>query len=253
MPCEHNRELLGAYFDGELDVQARRDVAAHLQACADCATALAEIGRVSGQLAAVGRERPPRRLRSRIVAALAKAEAPRTSWIAWRLDARATALMRQAAGLILACGLTALATALVFSRAEQSKQLEGEIVSAHIRSLLQDSPIQVASADTHTVKPWFTGRLDFSPPVKDLTPEGFQLVGGRVDYIGERRVAALVYRRHLHVVTVFLWPSLAGELAPHHEAHNGYNVLTWKKGGIAYWAVSDLNEEELRLLQGLLA
>jgi anti-sigma factor RsiW len=131
--------------------------------------------------------------------------------------------------------------------------LEREIVSAHVRSLLQESPIQVASSDTHAVKPWFNGRVDFSPPVKDLTAEGYPLVGGRVDYIGERRVAALVYRRHRHVVNVFLWPSgNTGEVAARSDAFKGYNVLVWTSDDITYWAVSDLPGDELRQLQTFL-
>ena len=210
MPCERNRELLGAYHDHELDLAARRAVATHLQSCAACTAAMAEISGVSRQLAAAGRQQPPERLRSRILAALARVDSPATSWAAWSLHFPRSGLALQAAVLLLACALTAFATAVVLSRAEQTKQLDGEIVAAHVRFLLQDSPIQVASSNSHTVKPWFNGRLDFSPPVKDLTPEGFQLVGGRVDYVGGRRVAALVYRRRLHVVTVFLWPTLGG-------------------------------------------
>ena len=135
---------------------------------------------------------------------------PASAWGPWRLDLYCSGITGQAAVLLVACALSAFATAVVLSRAENTKRLDGEVVAAHVRSLLQDSPIQVASSDTHTVKPWFSGRLDFSPPVKDLTPEGFQLIGGRVDYIGGNRVATLVYRRHLHVVTVFCGQAEAG-------------------------------------------
>jgi anti-sigma factor RsiW len=169
------------------------------------------------------------------------------------LGVHAPGLLRQAAVLAIACGLTALATTMILSRAENGTLVEREVVSAHLRSLLQESPIQVASSDTHAVKPWFSGRVDFSPPVKDLTAEGFPLLGGRVDYIGGRRVAALVYRRNLHIVNVFLWPSdNRGEVVPRVDALKGYNVLLWNNGGLTYWAVSDLNGDELRQLQSLL-
>ena len=119
-----------------------------------------------------------------------------------------------------------------------------------MRSLLQESPIQVASSEAHTDKPWFAGRLEFAPSVKDLTAEGFPLAGARLDYIGDRRVAALVYHRRLHVVNVFEWPATDGaDSAPRDFVHKGYNVVSWGKGGIAYWAISDLNIGELRLLQ----
>ena len=104
-----------------------------------------------------------------------------------------------------------------------------------------------------TVKPWFTGRVDFAPEVKDLTAEGFPLLGGRLDYVGERRVGALVYRRNGHVVTVFMWPvGTTARAAPQSLVQKGYNLLTWSKDGVAFWAVSDLNAGELRQLQSLL-
>jgi len=253
MQCERARELLDAYHDQELDSRERREVARHLETCPDCSAIAGEIRRVSQQLAAVGHEPVSKELRARITAALAKADAQSSSRLTRMLGVHAPGLMRQAAVLAFACGLTALATTMILSRAEKSALLEREVVSAHLRSLLQESPIQVASSDTHAVKPWFSGRVDFSPPVKDLTEQGFPLLGGRVDYIGGRRVAALVYRRNLHVVNVFLWPSdNGGEVAPRGDALKGYNVLLWNSGGITYWAVSDLNRDELRQLQSLL-
>jgi anti-sigma factor RsiW len=253
MQCESNRELLGAYLDQELDPAERRDVAAHLAMCTHCGAATEEIGSVSRQLAAMGRERPPSELRSRILAALATDGTQSPSWTTKLLRMRQSGLVRQAAVLAFACALTAVATAVLFSSSERNTLLAREVLSAHVRSLLQDSPFQVASSDTHTVKPWFSGRTDFSPAVKDLTAEGFQLLGGRIDYIGERRVAALVYRRRQHVVNVFLWPTTgAGELVPHHDTLKGYNLLAWNSGGMTYWAVSDLTGEELQQLQALL-
>jgi anti-sigma factor RsiW len=155
--------------------------------------------------------------------------------------------------VVLACVLTAAATVLVMSRMDGTANLEREVVAAHVRSLLQDSPIQIASSDAHTVKPWFGGRLEFAPTVKDLAAEGFPLAGGRLDYIGGRRVAALVYHRRLHVINVFLWPSAsAADSAPVSVVDRGYNIVTFTRGGIVYWVISDLNMAELRLLQSLL-
>src|SRR5262249_39585504 len=148
---------------------------------------------------------------------------------------------------------TSAATVLVVSRVDQAALLERDVFAAHVRSLLQDSPTQVASSDSHTVKPWFAGRLEYAPAVKDLAAEGFPLAGARLDYVGERRVAALAYRRRLHVISVFVWPSNdAADSAPHAVAYRGYNLLTWSRGGTAYWAISDLNMNELRQLQALL-
>ena len=130
---------------------------------------------------------------------------------------------------------------------------ENDIVSAHIRSLLQDSPIQIASSDSHTVKPSFNGRIDFAPDVKDLTAEGFPLAGGRLDYIADRRVGAIVYRRRIHVVNVFMWPAANAESRPpQFETVKGYNLMSWSRSGVTYWAISDLNAGELRQLQSLM-
>jgi anti-sigma factor RsiW len=253
MQCESTRELMGAYLDQELYPDERRDVAAHLVMCARCTATADEIGRVSRQLAAIGRQRPQRELRSRVVAALVTVgtQAPlRTPKL---LRAQRPGLMRHAAVLTFACALTAIATAMGFSRIERGTLLEREVVSAHVSSLLQDRPFQVASSNTHTVKPWFSRRIEFSPPVNDLASDGFQLLGGRIDYFGGRRVAAVVYRRYQHVVNVFLWPSTnTGELMPRHDTLNGYNLLVWKSGGMTYWAISDINAEELQQLHALL-
>jgi anti-sigma factor RsiW len=115
---------------------------------------------------------------------------------------------------------------------------------------------QVASSDRHTVKPWFAGRLDFSPAVKDLAAEGFELTGGRLDIVGDRRIAALVYKRRQHIINVFMWPASAGlgleSTGAMRASLRGYNVLTWTSDGLTYWAVSDLNAAELGELQKLL-
>jgi anti-sigma factor RsiW len=161
--------------------------------------------------------------------------------------------MRQAAALIAACALSALLTWWMLAAGGRSERLQQELLAAHVRSLLQDSPIQIASSDQHTVKPWFAGRVDFAPEVKDLTGEGFPLLGGRLDYVRDRRVGVLVYRRRAHVINVFMWPSGSNEAtAPSLVTRNGYNLLAFDKGGISYWAVSDLEAGELRRLASLL-
>lgn len=254
MQCEQADELIGAYIDQELDAETRRQVAAHIGDCPACQTLADDVRRISGQVAAIGRELAPERLMADVRARIAEAgselesqpRAPLTRW-------RGYSWLRQAAVLVFVCGLTAAAMALMTSRWADTALMEREVTAAHVRSLLQDSPLQIASTDMHTVKPWFAGRLDFSPTVKDLAADGFPLAGARLDYIGERRVAALVYRRRLHVVNVFMWPSAdAIDGGPRGLVHKGYNIVTWTKGGIAYWAVSDLNMGELRQLQALL-
>jgi anti-sigma factor RsiW len=112
--------------------------------------------------------------------------------------------------------------------------------------------LDVVSTDQHTVKPWFNGRLDFSPAVIDLTAEGFPLIGGRLDYVANRPVAAIVYRRNRHVINLYTWPTNGSDSEPAMTDHNGYHVLKWDRNGMTCVAVSDVNEQELRQFAGLL-
>jgi anti-sigma factor RsiW len=154
---------------------------------------------------------------------------------------------------VVVAGLSSLVSWQLGESRGRYATLERDIVSAHARSLLQESPVQVASSQSHTVKPWFNGRIEFAPSVKDLTDRGYPLVGGRVDFVGGQRVAALVYKRRLHVINVFIWPSTGDATpGPMPTAVQGYNALAWSAGGLSYWAISDLNARELAELQGLL-
>ena len=122
-----------------------------------------------------------------------------------------------------------------------------DVVAAHVRSLMTPGRLaDVASSDQHTVKPWFAGKLDFAPPVRDLAPAGFPLTGGRLDYVNGRSVAALTYTRRLHTVTLFLWPAKdAAETAPRLREMNGYSMVHWTRGGMSYWAISDASPVEV--------
>ena len=251
MQCDIARDLLGAYVDGELCGAEHQAVADHLKTCATCAVEVDDLQQLSRQIMSA-RETAPAPLALRVRAALADAEASAIK-PPLRLAARAIGTWRQAASLAAACLVSSLITWSALTWSPALPVVESDVVSAHIRSLLQDSPIQVASSDSHTVKPWFTGRIDFSPDVRDFAAQGFPLVGGRVDYVGGRRVGAIVYRRNLHVVNVFMWPSTATESAPVQRlVQKGYNILHWNKDGVTYWAISDTNVDELRQLQALL-
>lgn len=267
MQCEEARDCLGPLIDGELFGDARREVDAHIEGCHGCARELADIQRLRRQVAALRAPAPPGlagRLRGALVAADARNGATPRAPAMRSFRATGFALgerlrdgwrpaMRLAAVLLVASVLSAAATWFLLSGAEDRAALERDVLSAHVRSLLQEQPVQVASSDSHTVKPWFAGRVEFSPAVTDLAANGFPLIGGRLDYVAGRRVAALVYRRRLHLVTVFMWPSAGGEeTQPTDLKINGYNLLTWSKGGMTYWAASDLNASELRDLQALL-
>jgi anti-sigma factor RsiW len=125
--------------------------------------------------------------------------------------------------------------------------LAQDVISSHVRSLLATHLLDVPSTNQHTVKPWFDGKLKFSPPVRDFAERGFRLTGGRLDYLNDRQVAALVYQRRLHIINLFIWPSESSRnTAAESFSKDGYNVMHWTHEGFEFWAVSDVNAEDLR-------
>jgi anti-sigma factor RsiW len=190
-----------------------------------------------------GRHTAPAALRERIVTSIRQADAasPRASnpqgWRAW-LNM----------GAAFAMGVIASVTVVFFiTSANAQQRLAQEVVASHVRSLMAAHLADVASSDQHTVKPWFAGKLDFSPPVHNLAAEGFPLVGGRLDYLGGHEVAALVYQHRQHRINVFVWPRDDHAPAPPASfVTQGFNVTGWRSAAMQYWLVSDLNAEELR-------
>jgi anti-sigma factor RsiW len=236
--CTRPIEAVHAYFDGELDASRTLDVEEHVRGCSRCAEALAEARAVrDGCGAPELRFTAPASLRERIREDVHRAaRKPRSAVrVAWRALAIGAPL---AAAAVLALTLLPLA-----GRSGNDSLLD-EVVSSHVRSLMASHLTDVASSDKHTVKPWFDGRLDFSPAVVDLADRGFPLAGGRLDYLGGRAVAALVYERHKHSINVFVWPG--GPDAPQRvTSERGFSLVHWSAGGMTYWAVSDLNPTEL--------
>ncbi|HEV2435087.1 MAG TPA: anti-sigma factor [Verrucomicrobiae bacterium] len=244
MNCEQARLLMDSYADGELDATGILELEKHLHDCPACALAFCNVQNLKKSLKQDSLFfSAPEELRQKLKAELRlPAESRRPFWTGnW--------LVTATTGIAVIC--LALWLSLALTRPSPQRQLAQEIVSSHIRSLMANHEMDVASSDQHTVKPWFDGKLDFSPPVKDLAPQGFPLIGGRLDYLGNRAVAALVFHRYKHVINLFIWPTNESDSKPAVPAPiNGYNVIHWSRGGMTFWAVSDLNEEELMEFAG---
>ncbi|MBZ6074729.1 anti-sigma factor family protein [Microvirga puerhi] len=246
LPCDDMKILLHGHLDGELDVANDLQIENHLRTCTACAD---EYQRLKEQRAILRQDglryRAPDALRARILASLEPASAtpdiPTTTRWWQRLR------WGQYLGIPAAAFAAGLAVALIVPR--PSPDLEQELVSEHVRSLMANHITDVTTSDRHTVKPWFDGRVDFAPPVIDLASEGFPLAGGRLDYIAGRAVAALVYKRREHVINLFIWPVEKNGLGieqAQSSVNNGYNTLRWSGSGMIFWAVSDLNVGELQ-------
>jgi len=240
--CDDVRRLADAHHDGELDLLRQMEVDEHLRQCRACAAVQESHRALSAALGAGLHLTAPPSLRRRVRAAL-KGSVAASPW------SRVRSL--QWVGVGLAAIALALVAGPMLSRRLQADPLAQELVSAHIRSLMATHLTDVASSDRHTVKPWFAGKLDFSPPVVDLSEAGFPLAGGRLDYVGHRPVAALVYRRGEHVINLFVWPSSEASSHETIRSRQGYNVVSWSQDGTSHWAVSDLNAMELRRFASL--
>jgi anti-sigma factor RsiW len=155
------------------------------------------------------------------------------------------------AAMLVVCVVSVSGTWWHLQTVDNQQLINRDVLAAHVRSLIQDNTVQVVSNDQHNVKPWFAGRLEFTPVVKDLSAEGYQLVGGRLDYIDGKRVAVIVYKKRLHQINVFIWPSNDNDPVKL-ETMEGYNIASWCRGGMAFRAISDLNAGELRELPALL-
>ncbi len=237
MTCTEAEVLLHALIDNELDARHASDVEAHLAACARCAAQLEAYRDLHRTLtdSNLGYTAPPS-LRSRIDRTVPQ-PAPVTS--------RRAVLKGFAAGSVISAAAAA-SVAFIVVRQDHERAILGEAVSAHLRSLQASHLTDVLSSDQHTVKPWFNGRIDLAPPVVDLTVQGFTLIGGRLDYIDGKPVAALVYRRRIHVINLFVAQGLAPMPAiARTENVQGFNTRRWSDQGLDLLAVSDINAEEL--------
>ena len=236
-----------AYLDGELAAGDARHLETHLAACPECTRFRdRRVELRAAIVASVPTFQAPAALRERIRAA-ARGTPPATR--AGRFNPRN--LWRP---LALAASLAAVALGswtLALQRAAGAA-LADDVLASHVRSLMPGHLTDVLSTDQHTVKPWFNGRLDFSPPVNDFAARGYPLLGGRIDYVGGRPVVALVYGRRQHVVNVFVWPASGQTGGPATRTRQGYHELHWTTGDYTYWVVSDLGLTELQEFAQLL-
>jgi anti-sigma factor RsiW len=250
MTCEHARRAeLSGYVDGELGNEEREWWDAHLRECPVCRE---QLGGIRALGSSIRRQLPPREPSSAFreeLRRVLRAQAPEPL-PARLLRSRAWPLAL-AATLLFAVGL-GLGRVVPRGGSGEGDAIVSQVVAGHVRSLEVDHLVDVASSEHHVVKPWFAGKLDFSPPVPELAPAGFPLVGGRVDYLGGRQVAALVYQRGPHFINLLVWPAAGPERCGREPVivQQGFNLAHGQAAGMEFWAVSDLNRQELEEFVG---
>ena len=244
MTCDETRILLNGYVDAELDLVRSVEVEQHTKNCARCTEELQGLTALRQSMRAPEmRFRAPSSLLNNINAKIGK-DSAQTSWRTSRW-----AQLSYALGLL---AVFAVSFAL-WRTAESRETLADQVVASHVRSLMASHLYDVESTDQHTVKPWFHGKLDFAPPVADFAAQGYPLVGGRLDVLEDRPVAAIIYKRRDHPINLFVWPTpRSGKSRPRNLSVNGYNLMHWTGDGMEYWLISDLNDNELRVLAQLL-
>ena len=266
MNCEEVTKLMDGYLDCELDPITSQTIEQHLRECHKCDQAYKTHGSL---IRAIGNATPyfkaPAALRERIQSSLRDEIAelparnvardtqplfprrqPRPRAILWETSWNWLAL----AAAIIFAAIIALTLVPRLQRPGADQFLATQLIASHVRSLMANHLTDVASSDQHTVKPWLDAKLDFAPPVVDLAGEGFPLIGGRLDYLDNRPVAALVYQRRKHFINLFVWPEKTGAARPTMAmSHEGYQLLHWADPDFNYWAVSDVNANDLQLFK----
>lgn len=247
MSCDLTQRVVPGYLDGELDLVRMIEMETHLNVCSMCVQelesqqALHSVLRRSSLTHAA-----PIVLRARIQSSLrasseADVQKSRIKWPSlnfWQLAG--------AFALLVLVSISGWQSTARLRAPSSDQRITAEVFASHVRSLEANHLMDIVSTDQHTVKPWFDGKLDFSPPVEDLASDGFPLVGGRLDYVENRAVAALVYQRRKHFINVFVWTDSAGPSpAQPIESRQGYNITGWSRGGFQFWVISDVSAPEL--------
>src|SRR5258708_29101126 len=263
MTCDEAIKLVDGYLDGELDPITNQTIEQHLRECQKCDEAYKTH---SALIRSIGNATPyfkaPAALREQIQSSLREEIAERSPRSVSRdiLSLfRSKPSERQAVPFGTQWSWLALAAAIVLAaiiasnlvprlqRPGADQLLATQLIASHVRSLMVNHLTDVASSDQHTVKPWLDAKLDFAPAVADLGSEGFPLIGGRLDYLDNRPVAAVVYQRRKHFINLFVWPAAPDATrTPKTITRQGYQLLHWVDSDFNYWAVSDVNEKDLQ-------
>lgn len=249
MECKDIAAHIEPYLDGELTLSDRREVEKHLPQCSNCSAQLESLQVLHGAISNMTYDNVPASLKKNIHAGLKDITGEDDNYnhtlFGW---------------LGFSGGAMALVSVIVWAMVSvnftvpMQARVSEEIITAHVRSLLVDHATDIVSTDSHTVKPWFNGKLDFSPAVKNYAQQGFILLGGRLDYINKKTSSALVYKKRAHIINVFITRAEADNqsmnISTSHQ--QGYNLLHWSNSGLEYWVISDLNKSELGELAQLL-
>jgi len=233
--CHEAGRLLDAYVDDELGPSESASLRAHVASCVVCGRRVADREWLGRLVRSVPYYEAPDRVRTAIATARAQPRfGPRV--LAW------------VAAVMVAVSLGGASAARVVRARhalDAASSIADDVVGSHVRALMADHLLDVRSTDQHTVKPWFLGKLDFSPPVADLGALGFPLVGGRLDYVAGRQAASLIYQRRQHTINLFIWPESSGTTPTDVRTVRGFHVRHWSREAMSFWAVSDLNDREL--------
>ena len=247
MSCELTQRFVSGYLDGELDLVRTIEMETHLKNCTVCSRELENQQALRdalrrGSLAYAAPAALRERIQSSLNASTTRDVPKRTrSWTTLPIWQWAAAF-----AVLAVCSVTAWQFAAGVHAPSNDQRIAAEVFASHVRSLEANHLMDVASTDQHMVKPWFDGKLDFSPPVEDLASDGYPLVGGRLDYLQGREVAALVYQRRKHFINVFVWPDGSGSSSARAvESRQGYNLMRWSRGGFQFWAASDVSAADL--------
>jgi anti-sigma factor RsiW len=243
MNCEEARQSLDAYVDGELEMTTQLAMETHLSKCVSCQDAAKRITNCSliVRMNMPAYKAPPE-LKSKVRATLRKEDKPSFRWLSEHVRPMAYA----AALIVLSCALAWT----WFSRSPvYDKALVADAISNHSRSLMVSHLVDCPSDDPQTVRPWFNGKLDYSPPVADLKEAGYALVGGRVDILGQRPVAAIVYQHGKHVINLFIWPATGRKIEMDVQSERGYHFCGWNKAGLNFLCISEITAADLETFE----